>query len=86
MIAFEEIQQTKKNPRTDESNKGSLLNNLNDTPALIVWQRMVLHTQELAITMPDVGINLDALVTMSVEQLKAIHDFLMGLYVERENL
>lgn len=61
------------------------MSHYDNTYQFIVWQRLVIQAQELALKMPELGLNIDDLPTLPFDEVISILAFLKRLYAERES-
>lgn len=52
------------------------MNNVDHNYQLILWQQLVIQAQELALKMPEMGLNPDIMPMLSAEHLRGVLAFL----------
>jgi hypothetical protein len=62
------------------------MNNPHVTYHYLVWQQILFQTQELALKMPETGLNADKLAVLPIEHLTGVLAFLKRSYAERQAL
>ncbi|WP_289282533.1 MULTISPECIES: hypothetical protein [unclassified Methylophaga] len=60
------------------------MSQIDNTYQFVVWQRLVIQAQELALKMPGIGLNPDILPTLPIEQLTGVLAFLKRSYAEKQ--
>lgn len=60
------------------------MSQIDNTYQFVVWQRLVIQAQELALKMPGIGLNADILPTLAIEQLTGVLAFLKRSYAEKQ--
>lgn len=60
------------------------MSNFDNTYQFIVWQRLLNQAQELALKMPELGIDADILALYPIDHLVGVLAFLKRLYAERQ--
>lgn len=58
------------------------MNNSDCNFRLLLWQQQVIQAQELALKMPEQGLNADVMPMLSFEQLRGVLAFLMRVSAE----
>jgi len=58
--------------------------NSNDTYHYLVWQQLVIQAQELALKLPEMGLNPDKLIHLSIMDLIGVLAFLKRSYADKQ--
>lgn len=61
------------------------MSHFDNTYEFVIWQRLVNQAQELALKMPELGVNIDILPDLPIEHLTGMLAFLKRSYAERES-
>jgi hypothetical protein len=61
------------------------MNTANATKHFIISQQLVIQAQQMALKMPELGINVDALAYQPLDELTGIIAFLKRRYAEKES-
>ena len=56
-----------------------------NTTQFMIWQGLVNQAQDLALKMPELGLNIDVLPVLPIDQVTDILAFLKRSYAERES-
>lgn len=60
------------------------MSQIDNTYQFIIWQRLIIQTQELALKMPELGLNVDVLPVLPIDHLTGILAFLKRSYAEKQ--
>ena len=60
------------------------MNNVDTNYQLILWQQRVIQAQELALKMPEMGLNPDVMAMLSFENLRGVLAFLRRASEEKK--
>mgnify|MGYP000461419313 CR=1 FL=1 len=60
--------------------------NCNDTYHYLVWQQLVIQAQELALKLPEMGLNPDKLIHLPIMDLIGVLAFLKRSYADKQAL
>lgn len=61
------------------------MSHFDNTYQFVIWQPLVNQAQELALKMPELGLDIDVLPVLPIDHITGILAFLKRSYAERES-